>query len=178
MAILPKEGGPAAGKGPEAAEPAIGERRSENGAMRMVVKVDADIDSGNPAKHDGGGDDEGDAGPWPGDADERGMLIEPEGAGVGGKASEMEDYAMPVLGIGKKATPRGWGRDSDWIAAHKDLIATVTARIVIRKLTQGPQSIAPTMSTIAKSGQNDLPKVRASWDRNGCDKRVKDMSGP
>jgi len=51
---------------------------------------------------------------------------------------------------------------------HNHLIATVTVRTVIAKLTQGPQSAAPAMTPIAKRGQNDRPNTSPISDRNVC----------
>jgi hypothetical protein len=44
-------------------------------------------------------------------------------------------------------------------------MAAPSARPVIAKLTQGPQSTAPKMIAIAKSGQNDLPIATLTRDR-------------
>jgi len=82
VTVLPEEGRPTAGEGPEAAEPAIGEGRGEDGSMGMIMKIDADIDAGDPAEYDGGCGDECDAGRQTVNADETRMLIKPESDGV------------------------------------------------------------------------------------------------
>jgi hypothetical protein len=44
------------------------------------------------------------------------------------------------------------------------------------KLTHGPQSIAPAITTIAKNGQNDLPSTSPVRNKNECKKNV--CAGP
>lgn len=81
----------------------------------------------------------------------------------------MKGYAVPVLGIGENAPTARRSRGVALISGHINLKAAATAATVIAKLTQGPQSIAPAMTTIAKRGQNDLPKASPVCDRNVCD---------
>jgi len=84
----------------------------------------------------------------------------------------VEDYAVRVLGIGQNAPAAERGRSIAFRSVHNNLKAAVTASTVIAKLTQGPQSIAPAITTIAKRGQNDLPKANPVCDRNVCDRRL------
>jgi hypothetical protein len=103
------------------------------------------------------------------------MLIKPKGASVGRETSDVEDHAMEVLRVGQD-TPGD--RSSGWRVAHSSLRAKVTAIAVIAKLTQGPQSIAPAITVMAKRGQNDLPNTCPVCDRNVCDGRVMVRSCP
>ena len=88
----------------------------------------------------------------------------------------MEYDAVQVLGIGENAPPVQRASGVVLSFAHNILIATVTAATVMAKLTQGPQSIAPTITTIAKNGQNDLPNTSPLCSKNECKKDV--CAGP
>ena len=86
----------------------------------------------------------------------------------------MEDHAVAVLGIGENAPSAERGCRIALILAHNNLKAAVTASAVMAKLTQGPQSITLAITTIAKSGQNDLPNTRAASEKNAGDDNVRD----
>lgn len=85
----------------------------------------------------------------------------------------MEDDAMPVLRMDENAPTARERRNSACILIHINLKAAAKAMTVIAKLTQGPQSMAPTMMTIAKSGKNDRPTINPACDRKACDRRFK-----
>lgn len=85
---------------------------------------------------------------------------------------------MPVLGVGENTPAAKHCRGIALLSVHNSLKAAVTASTVIAKLTHGPQRIAPAMTTIAKSGQNDLPKARPACDRNVCGRRLMLRSCP
>jgi len=171
VAVLPKERWPAARECPHPAEPAIEELRREDWPVGMVVEVDADIDSGNPTKHQSRSQDKGYTGPRASDACYFGMQVEPERASVGRKANDMKEYAMPVLRVGKKTPRPQHRRGIGGIGNHSDRRAAAMATIVTPRLTQGPQSAAPTMIAIAKSGKKDLPKTSAVCDKNARARR-------
>jgi len=78
----------------------------------------------------------------------------------------MEDHAVLVLGVGENAPTAQRGCAIVRISTHQNLIAALSASTVIAKLTQGPQSIVPTMIAIARSGKNDLPITRPVCNRN------------
>ena len=166
VAVLPEERRPAARKCPDPAEPAIEELRGEDRAMGVVVEVDADVDSGDPAQDHGRSQDKSYARPWPGYTRHSGMQVEPECASIRRKADEVKDYAVPILRIGEKAPgpQRCRGREVAGLWNHRDLKAAAIATTVTPRLTQGPQSAAPTIITIAKSGKKDRPKISPIGD--------------
>jgi hypothetical protein len=137
--------------------------------MGVVVKVDSDIYAGNPTKHGSRSGYKGDARPPTGDAYQLRVLVEPEGAGVCRETQKMENDTVPVLGMSEKTPPaRGpCGPRS----AQISLNAAATAMTVIARLTQGPHSIAPTMTVMAKIGKNDLPNSCAAFEKRTCDRR-------
>src|SRR5882757_3232318 len=97
--------------------------------MGMVVKVDADIDSGNPAENQSRSQHKGCAGPWAGDAGNLGMKVEPEGGSIGGEADDVEEDAVPVLRVREK-TPGLQNcrrRDGAGLRDHSDLSAAAMA---------------------------------------------------
>ena len=51
VTVLPKERWPPARKRPHSTEPAIDDLRREDWPMGMIVEVDTNIDSGDPAEH-------------------------------------------------------------------------------------------------------------------------------
>src|SRR5271155_3042617 len=71
----------------------------------------------------------------------------------------MEYHAMQILGVGENAPTTERDAPAASRPPHNDLIAKVIATTVIAKLTQGPQSMTPAMTAIAKRGANDLPKT-------------------
>src|SRR5450432_161505 len=83
----------------------------------------------------------------------------------------MKRHAMPVLRIGQDApaAQHHWGDEG--LRIQISLNATAMAKAVIPRLTHGPQSMAPAMIVIAKSGKNDLPRTSLALDRNACDRR-------
>jgi hypothetical protein len=78
----------------------------------------------------------------------------------------MEEYAVQVLRMGEDAPIAQCGLAGASISTHKNLNAALSARTVIAKLTQGPQSIAPTMIVIARRGKKDLPITSPVCNRN------------
>ena len=80
----------------------------------------------------------------------------------------MEEYAVQVLGVGKNTPTTERDAGAAFGRAHNSLIAKIIATTVIAKLTQGPHSIAPAMTAIAKRGTNDLPKTSPVCDRSAC----------
>src|SRR5277367_974596 len=144
----------------------------------MVVKVNADINAGNPAKHRSRGCHKCYSRPRTRYAHQSGVRIKPKRASVGRETSDVKDHAMEVLRVGQDAPPDRSSRSSGWRVAHNSLKARVTASAVIAKLTQGPQSIAPAITVMAKRGQNDLPNTCPVCDRNVCDGRVMVRSCP
>jgi hypothetical protein len=90
----------------------------------------------------------------------------------------MEDHAVPVLGVGENAPTAEREAPAAFSPIHSNLKATVIARTVIAKLTQGPQSITPAMTAIAKRGQNDLPNTSRVCDRNLRGRRLRVRSFP
>jgi len=66
---------------------------------------------------------------------------------------------VPVLRVGENA-PRAR------LSAQINLNAATTARTTTAKLTQGPQSIAPAMTVIARRGKNDLPIAAVVFEKN------------
>lgn len=165
VGVLPKERRPAARKCPASTEPPIDERRGENGSMRVVVEVHTDVYPCDPAKCTRRGCHEGRSGPWASDASEPRVVIQPEGACECKEASDVEDHAVEVLGMSENAPTAQSRRTITPISAHKNLIAALSARTAITKLTQGPQRTSPTMIEIAKRGQNDLPRTRPAFDK-------------
>lgn len=136
--------------------------------MGMVVKVDADIDSGNPAENHSRSQHKGCAGPRAGDASNLGMKVDPERGSIGGEADNVEEDAVPVLRVGEKTTglQNCRRRDGAGLRDQSDLRAVAMAMTVTPRLTQGPQSAAPAMITIANNGKKDLPKTRADRETN------------
>jgi hypothetical protein len=177
VAILPKEGRPPAGKRPDSSEPTIDKRRRENRPMRMVVKVDADVDSRDPSKRHRGSQDKGDARPNASDACYGRVAIEPKRACVRGEANDMKDHAVPVLRMAENLP----ARQSEWgsvrseirsgIGNHSCLRAAPTAMMVPPKLIHGPQSAVPKITTIAQRGKNDLPRTKAVPDNSDRNER-------
>ena len=102
----------------------------------------------------------------------RGVLIQPEGETVRREASDVEYHAVRVLRIGKNAPTPDGDRGLELLCDHMYLRATVTATTVMPRLTHGPQSIAPAITTSAKRGQNDLPNVSPACDSNVCESRL------
>jgi hypothetical protein len=80
----------------------------------------------------------------------------------------MEGYAMPVLRMSKNAPTAHRSRHMTRCSVQMDLKAVPTARTVSAKLAHGPQSIAPAMTAIARSGKNDLPATSLVLERNSC----------
>src|ERR1700735_266183 len=144
----------------------------------MVVEVDADIYAGDPTKHRRRRRHKGYAGPRTGNANQLRVLIHPEGATVCREASDVKGHAVPVLGMGENTPGAEHCRAIALLSVHNSLKAAVTANTVIAKLTHGPQRIAPAMTTIAKSGQNDLPKASPARDRNVPGRRLMLRSCP
>lgn len=56
-------------------------------------------------------------------------------------------------------------------SAQISLNAAATAMTVTARLTHGPQSIAPAMTVIAKSGKNDLPSTCLVFENKPRDGR-------
>jgi len=137
----------------------------EDGAMRMVVKVDSYIDAGNPAQHHRRRRHKGYARPRPGNSGQFGVLEQPKSTSVSRETKQMERYAMPVLGMGQKETT-SCRLCVQRLSTHNSFRAAVTAAAVTARLIQGPQSAAPRMITIAKSGKNDRPRARRVCSRN------------
>ena len=171
VTVLPEERWPRARKRPHSTEPAIDKLRREDRPMGMVVEVDTDIDSRDPAKHQGRSQDEGDPGPKAGDAGYSRMPIQPKRASIRGKAKDMKDNAVPVLRMGEKAPAPQLRRCSGQSGNHNCLRTAAIATTVTPRLTQGPQTAAPAIMAIAKSGKNDLPKTRPVGDKSVCDGR-------
>jgi hypothetical protein len=178
VAVLPKKRRPAANKSPDSPEPTIGEWRSENWPVGMIVKVYADVDPGNPAQHRSRSQHECDAGPWPRDAGHAGMQVQPECAAVCRDADEMKNHAVPVLGMGEHAPAPTRREGIACEGAQIILSAAAIARTVAPRLTQGPQSAAPAIITIAKSGKKDRPNASPVRERNVCDRRAMVRSFP
>jgi len=82
----------------------------------------------------------------------------------------MESHAVPVLRMGENA-PTARRRCTAGLSAQINLNAAVTASTATAKLTQGPQSIVPAMTAIAKRGKNDLPSTTLIFERNPSDRR-------
>ena len=82
----------------------------------------------------------------------------------------MENDAVPVLRMGKN-TPPTRRLCIPRLSAQISLNAAATATTVIARLTHGPQSIAPAMTVIAKSGNNDLPSTCLVFEKRRCDRR-------
>ncbi len=81
----------------------------------------------------------------------------------------MEKDAVPVLRMGENAPPTpGLGRSR--LCAQISLNAAATAMTVTARLTHGPQSIAPAITVIAKSGKNDLPSTCLHSEKKPCDR--------
>src|ERR1700757_1999039 len=120
--------------------------------MGMVVEVDTNVDSGNPTENHSRSQHKGYPRPWAGDAGHFGMQVEPERANVSRQADEMEKHTVPVLRMRKKPPRflRCGGREIPRCRDHSDLRATAIATTVTPRLTQGPQSAAPRMITIAR----------------------------
>src|SRR6185295_18031623 len=127
-----------------------------------------DIDSRDPAKHQGRSQDKGDPGPQAGNAGYSRMLIKPERASISSEAKEMKDNAVPVLRMGEKVPAPELRRGSGQSGNHNCLRTAAIATAVTPRLTQGPQTAAPAIIVIAKSGKNDLPKTRPVRDKNVC----------
>ena len=163
VAVLPKERWPAAGKSPYSAKPSVDEWRRENWPVGMVVEVDANVDSRNPAEDHSRSQHEGYAGPRAGDAGHFGMQVESERAGISRQADEMEKHTVPVLRMREKppGLRRCAGGEKAYRWDHINLRAAAIATTVTPRLTQGPQSAAPRMITIANSGKKDRPKISA-----------------
>ncbi len=168
VAVLPKERRPTARECPHPAEPAIEELRCEDWPVGMVVEVDADIDSGNPAQHQSRSQHKGYTGPWASDAGYLGVEVEPERANIGRETNEMKEYAVPVLRVGENAPgPQHCrGRSGAGLWDHSNLKAAAIAMTVTPRLTQGPHSAAPRMIAIANSGKNDLARTNVIRDTN------------
>ena len=166
VTILPEERWPSAGKRPESAEPAIDEWRFKDWAVGVVVEVNTYIDAGDPAEHRRRGQDESCARPGASNADQTGVLIEPEGGSIGGDAENMKDDAVPILRIGQNAPAFSGGRCTPMILLHSSLKAIATVTIVIERLTQGPHSIDPAMMARAKRGKKDRPNTSPVSERN------------
>lgn len=98
------------------------------------------------------------------------MLVEPEGAGVRREANKMESDAVPVLRMGEN-TPTIRCPRMPRLSAQISLNAAATAATVTARLTHGPQSIAPAITAIAKSGKNDLPSARLVLEKKPWDTR-------
>jgi len=77
-----------------------------------------------------------------------------------------------ILRVRENAATARRRRDAALLPGHINLRAAITASTVIAKLTQGPQSIAPAITTIAKRGQNDLPSASRLCDRNACERSL------
>ena len=153
VAVLPEERWPPARKCPHSTEPAIDRLRRKDRPMGMVVEVDTDIDSRDPAKHQGRSQDKGDPGPQAGDAGYSRMPIKPERASIGSEAKEMKDNAVPVLRMGEKVPAPELRRGSGQSGNHNCLRTAAIATAVTPRLTQGPQTAAPAIIVIAKSGK-------------------------
>src|ERR1700683_2519955 len=97
MCILPKERRPATGKCPESAEPSIHERRGKNPPVRMVVEIDANVYSRNPAQQNRRSQHKRPSGPRARDAAKLGMFVKPDRACIRGQTSDVEDHAVQVL---------------------------------------------------------------------------------
>ncbi len=80
----------------------------------------------------------------------------------------MENDAVPVLRMSEKAPPtcRPW---LDGLRVQISLNAAVTATTTTARLTHGPQSIAPAMTAMAKSGKKDLPSTWLVVEKKPCD---------
>lgn len=82
----------------------------------------------------------------------------------------MENHTVPVLRISQHAPTiraRCMGRRS----AQISLNTAATATTVTPKLTQGPQSIMPAISAIAKIGKNERPITTVVLEKNSCHRR-------
>jgi hypothetical protein len=97
VGVFPKERWPSARKCPESAEPSVHERRSKNPAVRMVVKVNANIYSRNPPQQNRRSCHKGRSGPLTRDAHKLGMFVKPERACIRDQTSYMEDHAVQIL---------------------------------------------------------------------------------
>jgi hypothetical protein len=82
----------------------------------------------------------------------------------------MEGHAVPVLRMGENAPTAHRRRCITRLFAQINLNAAATARTVTAKLTHGPQSVVPPMTTIAKNGKNDLPSTSLIFERNPWDR--------
>jgi len=82
----------------------------------------------------------------------------------------MESDAVPVLRMGENAPPTRRPCRLH-LSAQISLNATATAMTVTARLTHGPQSVAPAMTVIAKSGKNDLPRTCLVFEKNSLDRR-------
>jgi hypothetical protein len=82
----------------------------------------------------------------------------------------MENDAVPVLRMGEN-TPPTRHLCMSGVSAQISLSAAATAITVTAKLTHGPQSIAPAITAIAKSGKNDLPSTCLAFERKPSDGR-------
>ena len=78
----------------------------------------------------------------------------------------MKNYAVPVLRMGENMSPTGRP-----CSAQISLNAAATAITVTARLTHGPQSIAPAMTVIAKSGKKDLPSTCLVFEKKPCPRR-------
>ena len=81
----------------------------------------------------------------------------------------MENDAVPVLRMGENPPPTRHLCMSG-LSAQISLSAAATAITVTARLTQGPQSIAPAMTVIAKSGKNDLPSTCLAFEKKLFDR--------
>jgi len=82
----------------------------------------------------------------------------------------MENYAVPVLRMGQN-TPPTCRPCMSRLSAQISLNAAATATTVTARLTQGPQSIAPAITVIAKSGKKDFPSTCPVLEKKPCDRR-------
>jgi len=85
---------------------------------------------------------------------------------------------MQILGVGENAPTTERDAPAASRPTHNDLIAKVIATTVIAKLTQGPQSMTPAITAIAKRGANDLPNTSPVCDRNVFSRRPRVRSFP
>jgi hypothetical protein len=90
----------------------------------------------------------------------------------------MEEHAVPVLCMGEQAPA---ARKREGIACARNQISLSAAAIamtVTPKLTQGPQSAVPAITTSAKSGKKDRPNAKPVCETNVCDRRAMLRSFP
>jgi len=89
----------------------------------------------------------------------------------------MKSDAVPVLRMGEN-TPLTRRPCSPRISAQINLNAAATAMTVTARLTHGPQTIAPAMTVIAKSGKNNLPSTCLAFEKKSYKTRPMISSFP